>query len=95
MYPVPSWTSLYPMYGSSEQALYVLDQAAAVRARADVTWRSAIRHALATKASIEQIANRAHTSVEDVLAIVSTPTPTPRSDSPRRGGCFVRNAGRW
>jgi hypothetical protein len=93
MYPVPSWTSLYPMYGSSEQALYVLSQAAEVRARADVTWRSAIRHALASKATAEQVAHRAHTSVEDVLAIASTPIP--RSDSPRRGGCFVRNAGRW
>jgi hypothetical protein len=83
------------MYGSSEQALYVLDQAAEVRARADVTWRSAIRQALASKASIEQIADRAHTTVEQILAIVSTPVPTPTSESPRSGGCFPRNPGRW
>ncbi|MFC0530203.1 hypothetical protein [Phytohabitans kaempferiae] len=81
------------MYGSSEQALYVLDQAAEVRARADVTWRSAIRQALANKVSVEQIADRAHTTIEQVLAIVSTPAPT--SESPRRGGCFPRNAGPW
>ncbi|BCB87604.1 hypothetical protein [Phytohabitans suffuscus] len=81
------------MYGSSEQALYVLDQAAEVRARADVTWRSAIRQAIASEASIEQIADRAHTTVEQILAIVATPTPT--SESPRSGGCFPRNTGRW
>lgn len=83
------------MYGSPEQALYVLDQAAEVRARADVTWRSAIRQALASKASIEQIADRAHTTVEQILAIVVTPLHTPTSESPRSGGCFPRNAGRW
>jgi hypothetical protein len=81
------------MNGSSEQALYVLDQAAEVRARADVTWRSAIRQALASKASIEQIADRAHATIEQVLAIVATSTPV--SQSPRRGGCFPRNAGPW
>ncbi|MGN9907283.1 hypothetical protein ACTMTJ_06955 [Phytohabitans sp. LJ34] len=83
------------MYGSSEQALYVLDQAAEVRARADVTWRSAIRQALASEASIEQIADRANTSIEQILAIVSTPVPAPTSESPRSGGCFPRNTGRW
>jgi hypothetical protein len=77
------------MYGSSEQALYVLDQAAEVRARADVTWRSAIRQALASNAPIEQIATRANTTIETVLAIVND-NPTPR-----RGGCFPRNAGAW
>ena len=83
------------MYGSPEQALYVLDQAAEVRARADVTWRSAIRQALASKASIEQIADRAHATVEQILAIVAVPLPTPASESPRSGGCFPRNDGRW
>ncbi|BCB82214.1 hypothetical protein GCM10022251_46480 [Phytohabitans flavus] len=83
------------MYGSPEQALYVLDQAADVRARADVTWRSAIRQALASKASIDQIADRAHTTVEQILAIVATPPQAPKSESPRSGGCFPRNAGRW
>jgi hypothetical protein len=93
MYPAPLWTSLFPMYGSSEQALYVLDQAADVRARADVTWRSAIRQALASRVPIEQIATRANTTIEHVLAIVNTSQPI--SDSPRRGGCFPRNAGPW
>jgi len=83
------------MYGSPEQALYVLDQAAQVRARADVTWRSAIRRALASEASIEQIADRAHTTTDHVIAIITTPLHTPTFESPRRGGCFPRNAGRW
>lgn len=83
------------MNGSPEQALYVLDQAAQVRARADVTWRSAIMQALASKVSIEQIADRADTTVDQIIAILRAPLHTPASESPRSGGCFPRNAGRW
>ncbi|MEJ3744147.1 hypothetical protein WEI85_12725 [Actinomycetes bacterium KLBMP 9797] len=79
------------MSGSPEQALYVLDRAAEVRARADATWRSAIRQALASEATVEQVATRAHTNVDIVLAIVRA---TPRA-SRRDGGCFRRNAGAW
>lgn len=68
------------MYGSSEQALYVLDQAVEVLARADVTWRSAIRQALASRVPIEQVATRGNTTIENVLAIVNTP------ESPWRAG---------
>jgi hypothetical protein len=70
------------MYGSSEQALYVLDQAVEVRARADVTWRSAIRQAMASGIPIEQIATRANTTIENVLAIVNASLRV--YDSPRR-----------
>ncbi|MGN9909944.1 hypothetical protein ACTMTJ_20560 [Phytohabitans sp. LJ34] len=63
----------WAMYGTSERALYVLDQAAEVLARADVTWRSAIRQALAGGVPIEQVATRANTTIDNVLAIVNTP----------------------
>jgi hypothetical protein len=87
MYPVSHGRIVLPMNGSPEQALYVLGQAAEVRARADATWRSAIKHALASDVPVEQIASRAHTSIDIVLAIVNSPQ--------RRGGCFYRNAGAW
>lgn len=61
------------MYHQSDNALHRLDNAALTRQRADVVWRYAIRDALASQARIEDIALRANTTIEHVLAIVDQP----------------------
>lgn len=61
---------MYQTYQQSDSALHRLASAALSRQRADVAWRYAIRDALANRAPIEDIALRAKTTIEDVLAIV-------------------------
>jgi hypothetical protein len=58
------------MYGSSDRARHLLEQATQGRRDADQAWRSAIRQALASDVSVEYVAIWAETSVDDVLAIV-------------------------
>jgi hypothetical protein len=59
------------MYGSSDKALRLLDQATSVRDHADKVWRSAIREALATDAPVEHVALWARTTIDNVLIIVN------------------------
>jgi hypothetical protein len=58
------------MYRTPDRALHVLEQATSVRANAERVWRSAIREAMASGVPIEQVATRAGTTIEDVLAIL-------------------------
>ena len=54
-------------------ALEVLDHAVRDRHVADATWRSAIKRALATGIPIEEVATRARTTIDEVLAIMDEP----------------------
>jgi hypothetical protein len=58
------------MHRTPDRALYLLDQVTSVRSHSERVWRSAIREAMASRVPIEQVATRAGTTIEEVLAIL-------------------------
>ncbi len=58
------------MHRTPDRALYLLDQATSVRAHSERGWRSAIREAMASRVPIEQVATRAGTTIDGVLAVL-------------------------
>jgi hypothetical protein len=68
------------MYGTQDKALDLLDRAASTREHADRVLRSAIREALASNVSVELVATRAGTTIDNVLAIVDGAYDSPYAD---------------